>query len=249
LNSLAKDEPQLSVGVITFNAPQQNLIQDLFESNYAETKVINAARIFIKNIENVQGDESDVIIFSIGYAANKYGKVAMQFGSLSQQGGENRLNVAITRAKKRIIIVASILPDQLHVQDTANEGPTLFKSYLKYAYEVSKGMPSIVGSGFINDKLSLKKVITDWCAVHNPQVNLTSIHTADIAIKLNDLFEGLLFTDDEQYSHGLSAKDRHALLPTVMETKNWKFTHLYSRNYWLDKETFFNETGKFITNS
>lgn len=72
--------------------------------------------LFVKNIENVQGDERDIIIFSIGYAKNEKGRISLNFGSLSQDGGENRLNVAISRAKQKIYIVTSIEPEDLNVE-------------------------------------------------------------------------------------------------------------------------------------
>lgn len=73
----------------------------------------------MRNIENVQGDERDIILFSIGYAKNEEGKIYNRFGMLNQKGGENRLNVAITRAKEGIVIVSSIEPEELNVAGTA----------------------------------------------------------------------------------------------------------------------------------
>lgn len=93
--------------------------------------------IFVKNIENVQGDERDIIIFSVGYAKNSEGKVSVNFGSLSQDGGENRLNVAISRAKRKVYVVQSIEPEELKVEGTLNRGPKLFRNYLEYARSVS----------------------------------------------------------------------------------------------------------------
>ena len=95
--------------------------------------------LFVKNLENVQGDERDIIIFSIGYARNEFGKVNASFGSLSNEGGENRLNVAITRAKQKIYVVTSIEPEELKVDGAKFAGPKLLRSYLAYARAVSKG--------------------------------------------------------------------------------------------------------------
>ncbi len=78
------------------------------------------------------------IIFSIGYAQNEKGRVSVNFGSLSQDGGENRLNVAISRAKKKIYVVTSIEPEELSVDDSKNKGPKLFKKYLQYVKAVSE---------------------------------------------------------------------------------------------------------------
>lgn len=135
-----------TIGVITFNASQMNLIEDLIEkeknldSNFAtlmlaeENRFTNGENIsfFVKNIEAVQGDERDIIIFCIGYAKNEVGRVAINFGWLNQDGGENRLNVAISRAKEKIFVVTSIEPEELLVDSTKNNGPKLFKQYLEY---------------------------------------------------------------------------------------------------------------------
>ena len=85
----------------------------------------------------MQGDEHDIIIFSIGYAENKEGKVYTNFGSLSQEGGENRLNVAITRAREKVIVVTSIEPEELKVEGAKHAGPKLLQKYLQYARAVS----------------------------------------------------------------------------------------------------------------
>ena len=96
---------------MTFNHKQAELI----ENRYAETfelRIKNAnAQISVKNIENIQGDEFDIVIFSVGYAPDVNGRLLMNFGTLNQTGGENRLNVAVTRAREKIYVVSSILPN------------------------------------------------------------------------------------------------------------------------------------------
>jgi hypothetical protein len=93
-------------------------------------------------LEEVQGDERDIIIFSVGYGPNEKGKVLLNFGPLSNEGGEKRLNVAISRAREKIIIVTSLLPNDLNriTEEDENRklGPKLFKKYLEYAYYCSK---------------------------------------------------------------------------------------------------------------
>ena len=141
-----------SIGIITFNAEQQACINDEIDREMSKDRdfrsfMIKETRredggedtsIFIKNLENVQGDERDIIIFSIGYAENEDGRVYTSFGSLSAEGGENRLNVAITRAKSKVIVVTSIEPEALRVDSSKNLGPKLLKKYLMYARAVSQ---------------------------------------------------------------------------------------------------------------
>lgn len=140
-----------TIGIITFNITQKDLIEDLlearcqidetfkglYEAECVRKKKDEDVSIFVKNIENVQGDERDIIIFSVGYAKNEQDKVSINFGSLSQDGGENRLNVAISRAKKKTYVVTSIEPEELYVAKTKNNGARLFRQYLQYVKEVS----------------------------------------------------------------------------------------------------------------
>lgn len=140
-----------TLGIITFNITQKDLIEDLLEArcqidetfkNLYEAECIRKKKdedvsLFVKNIENVQGDERDIIIFSVGYAKNEQDKVSINFGSLSQDGGENRLNVAVSRAKKKTYVITSIEPEELYVAKTKNNGAKLFRQYLQYAKEVS----------------------------------------------------------------------------------------------------------------
>jgi len=102
----------------------------------------NYKNLFVKNLEEVQGDERDIIIFSIGYGPNKEGKIFLNFGPLNNEGGEKRLNVAISRAREKMIIVTSLLPDDLNriteEDENRKPGPKLFKKYLEYAYFCGK---------------------------------------------------------------------------------------------------------------
>jgi len=90
-------------------------------------------------VESVQGDERDVIVFSIGYARDADGRFQQRFGWLNMPGGENRLNVAITRARKRIFVIQSFDPGDLSTEGSAGNGPRFLKEYLRYAVAVSDG--------------------------------------------------------------------------------------------------------------
>ena len=152
-NLLKTRKNDQTIGIITFNSEQETCIEDMldkvcFEDDELRNLVLKERNriengedvsLFIKNLENVQGDERDIIIFSIGYAKNEFGKVNSIFGSLSNEGGENRLNVAITRAKQKIFVVTSIEPEELKVDNSKYPGPRLLKSYLAYTRAVSNG--------------------------------------------------------------------------------------------------------------
>jgi hypothetical protein len=220
------------MGIVTFNFKQQNLIQDLLEAYTLESGKSLPASLFVKNIENVQGDERDIIIFSVGYAPDAKGRMAMQFGSLNMQGGENRLNVAITRAREQIYIISSIMPPQLKTDDTLHRGPKLLKEYLAYALHVSEGeyRPAPKpAKGFESSRL-LKDKLSGW----NPHL-LKELPFADLTLKKEHTYQSLLLTDDDLYYQSLSAKDAHAYTPFLLNKKNWHFTRIYSREYWKDK--------------
>src|SRR5690606_32020644 len=134
-----KDTPEKSIGVVTFNITQANVINDCLDNEASDNNFVIPTTLIVKNIENIQGDEKDIIIFSTGYGQDKDGKMIMNFGSLNAIKGENRLNVAVTRAKEKIYIISSFFPDDLKIEASKNEGPKLFKKYLEYAKLVSEG--------------------------------------------------------------------------------------------------------------
>lgn len=249
VRDIATQHPQKSLGIVTFNAPQHDLILDILEEKMpvAET---GHGNIFVKNIENVQGDERDIIIFSIGYAPDKKGKLNAQFGSLNQNGGENRLNVAITRAREKVIVVASIWPEELHVEHSVNQGPKLLKAYLHFARDVSQGkfIPFVPEPRHPSHH-RLKHRIRDWSEKKFAHITLheNDLPTADLTVHVDHQALGIVITDDEHYHQSISAKERHGSLPVLLEQKNWKYLSCYSRKYWQNKEKFFNEVAKFIT--
>ena len=140
-----------SVGVVTFNLQQAELIERLLQERTADDQRCRDAldrdagrppsdQLFVRNLENVQGDERDVIVFSIGYGPSPDdGAIHARFGPVGQRGGEKRLNVAITRARIGVHIVASFDPSQLDVSGTKNPGPKLLLAYLAYARACAQG--------------------------------------------------------------------------------------------------------------
>jgi hypothetical protein len=213
-----------TVGVVTFNFYQQQMIQEV-----AEREDVTVNGLFVKNIENVQGDERDVIIFTMGYAPDEKGKLLMQFGSLNMPGGENRLNVAVTRAREKIYFVTSLLPSQLLTDQTANMGPKLLKAYLQYALDVSEG-------NYRPKPLSATTFKTDWFLKERllklKPAYQKELPFGDITIKEEGVYKGLVLTDDDLYHMSKSSKEPHAYLPLQLKSKNWPFRRIYSREFW-----------------
>lgn len=125
-----------SVGIITFNAPQRDLIENMLRDNPDDRITLaldDPDGLFVKNLENVQGDERDSILFSIAFSANESGVVPLNFGPLSRAGGERRLNVAITRARRQVVLYSSFDPALLRAQETTSVGIKHLKAYLEMA--------------------------------------------------------------------------------------------------------------------
>ncbi len=254
-----------SIGIITFNSDQQSCIADMIDKSAAkdpefrscilkETHRIENGEdtsLFIKNLENVQGDERDIIIFSIGYAPNESGKLYTSFGSLSQEGGENRLNVAITRAKSKIIIVTSIEPEDLKVENAKNMGPKLLQKYLMFTRAVANG----------NDE-EVSAVLSE---IHPPEPKPEAMYStvAAIEVQMKERLEKLGYRVDtglgnknnrislaiydpetDKYLVGVeldtdafresdSCLERDVYKPRFLESRGWTLIRVWCRDWWL----------------
>jgi very-short-patch-repair endonuclease len=247
-----------------FNAKQQDKVWQIIEQRAKNDPHFKALyevainremdeRIFVKNIENVQGDERDVIIFSIGYAPDQDGRVYNRFGLLGQQGGENRLNVAVTRTKERIYVVSSIEPHELNVAGSKNEGPKLFRHYLEYAKAVSDGDQEKVLSVLhrINPQIETKKQFHDDEFDSPFEVEVcealrgigyqvdTQIGVSGYRIDLgivhpNDTTQYILGIecDGAAYHSSPYAKERDLFRQELLESRGWKIQRIWSRNWW-----------------
>ena len=228
VTELQRASPEKSIGVVTFNHKQAELIESrILNSEFRVEKKLFSP-ISVKNIENIQGDEFDIVIFSVGYAPDANGRLLMNFGSLNQTGGENRLNVAVTRAREKVYVVSSILPHQLNVENAQNEGPRLLKKYLEYALAISNGE-------FLHEPNLPESFRTDWflkeqLKVRNGQY-ISELPFADLTVKAaNGKYESLILTDDDLYFEAISPKEAHAYLPMNLRAKGWKFERIWSRN-------------------
>ncbi|MGI5191113.1 DUF4011 domain-containing protein [Promicromonospora sp. CA-289599] len=137
--ALLAEDADRTIGVVTFNTQQRDLILDLLETLRVTSTVIESALsrtdepLFVKNLENVQGDERDVILFTLAFAKDTRGRVPLNWGPLSRTGGEKRLNVAVTRAKERVTVFASFDPHELDLSTSGSKGLADLKNYLLLA--------------------------------------------------------------------------------------------------------------------
>jgi DNA polymerase IIIc chi subunit len=250
IGELTEKYPEKSIGVITFNARQQDCIMDTIDQWAIDKGKRVPSGLFVKNIENVQGDERDIIIFSTAYAPDQKGNIRMQFGSLNDGGGENRLNVAVTRARYKIFMVCSIFPEQLNTKDSKNEGPKLFQKYLAYALDVSEGrwhQEEKPDQGFHTDWFLKNKLLN----IETSKKHFTlsdELPFADVTIKKDGKYWGSLLTDDDLYFQSVSVKDAHVYRPFALSGKNWRFQYFHSREYWDNADLAREKLMRFIHN-
>ena len=159
------------------------------------------------------------------------------------------LRPILTRAREKIIVVASIWPEQLQVEDTVNRGPILLRDYLHYARDVSQKV--FVPFALLESNPTawyLKSRIRAGAHVKFPSTEILENHFpfADLMVSHKGKYSGIILTDDENYFGSLSVKERHAFLPELLEQKKWKYLSQFSRNYWLDPDKSMNEVGKFV---
>ena len=257
-------------GVITFNSAQMNLIEDLIEKEKnidtdfsiklteEEKRTNNGENIgfFVKNIETVQGDERDIIIFCIGYAKGENGKVNINFGWLNQDGGENRLNVAISRAKQKVYVITSIEPEELVVNDTKNAGPKLFKEYLRYVKAVSENNKELVESILLpltdSDKKDNTYIdIADKLKEkgYNVETNYgVSGYKIDIVVKDKTNSKNILGIecDGELYEKYKSARERDYHRQKYLETRGFNVYRIWTPNWWKNTESEINKLTQYI---
>ena len=221
-----------SIGVVCFNYQQTQCIQDLLEEEAINKKIALPESIFIKNIENVQGDERDIIIFSVGYSPDKNGRFVMQFGSLNMQGGEKRMNVAVTRARQQIIVVSSILPQELKTEGLKHEGPHVLKEYLQYAWDCQQYDRNAFFARQAKNAaaLSTASKIMDICK-NNKELNIQSLYPfASLTVSAVDSNKiTLIDTDDLNYRQTEYAKYWHFNKPLILAQKGWDYKQLFSR--------------------
>lgn len=225
--------PSYSIGVITFNFFQMELIQ---ESVNGEDEIKNE-KLTIKNIENVQGDEFDWVILCIGYAKNKKGKLIANFGMLSKRGGVNRLNVAITRAKNNITVVTSLRPKDFNQDQLKNEGISMLRDYIDFVKNVSKGesldIPAPPTYRFDNT-WSLRDKIQGSNGGYELE-RYPSSSLMDLALREKGIYAEAILTDDQRLYDALGSKEAFVYHPLQLKEKGWPYRFYFSRQYWMEK--------------
>ena len=246
-----------SLGVVTFNQAQQNLIENLLDARRRASQALDNAiaqaavdPLFIKNLENVQGDERDVIYFSVTYGPDAAGKVSLNFGPLNTEGGHRRLNVAVSRARHSIVVFSTLMPEQIDLARVRAAGVRDLKSYLEFAI---RGPRAIVEQAFPTgrepDSPFEVQVISalrnkGW-SVH-PQVGVSG-YRIDIGIvdpRASGSYLLGVECDGRTYHSGATARDRDRLRHLILEGLGWNLHRVWSTDWWLDPQ---NALGRLLT--
>lgn len=233
----AQQSPQLSLGVAAFSLQQKVAIQDeleLLRRQQPEAESFFVAHpnepFFIKNLENVQGDERDVIFISVAYARNAQGYLPMRFGPVSADGGERRLNVLISRAKQRCEVFSSITADDIDLERGKGKGVAALKVFLQYA---ATGQLALAGISGRDLESPLEEDVYEALTAQGLQVQTQ--------IGIAGFFIDLAVVDPEQpgryllgiecdgmsYHHSRSARDRDRLRQSVLESQGWTLLRIW----------------------
>lgn len=232
-----------SIGVVTFSSVQQNLIDDLLSELYIRRPELETAAnemhepIFIKNLENVQGDERDVILFSVCYGPDRDGRVSMNFGPLNRDGGWRRLNVAVSRARKGMTVYSAIRPDQIDLSRTRSEGVAQLKAFLEYA---TKGRSALAvgASASAAAEDGFAGAVAAELEKHGYTVKRgigCSGFRIDLAVAdpQDDTYILGILCDNSQLYKSTTARDRNIVQPSVLGGLGWKLCSVHVMN-WLD---------------
>lgn len=243
------NHPEQSLGVIAFSIAQQELIEQRLLQQRTQRpecefffKEQKQEPFFVKNLETAQGDERDRIIFSVAYGFDENGRFLHNFGPLNRQGGERRLNVAVTRAKINIILVTSFCHNEIDLSRTNSVGVRLLKEYLDYAqngYAALKKRLSVgVGDSFDSE---FEMEVCEFLRQNGYKVD-TQIGCAGFRIDLGlrDEKSGDYFLavecDGDTYHRGKNARDRDRLRQEILERMGWRFYRIWSSEWFFNKK-------------
>lgn len=236
--------PERSLGIIAFSEKQQATIEEavhrfrernpLYERFFAEDM---EEPFFVKNLENVQGDERDTIIFSVCYAKDPNGRMFMRFGPLGHQGGERRLNVAITRAKCNVKLVGSIMPSDIDLNKTKSEGIRMLKDYIEFAMKGSSVLRPYKNPNALYDTDEFCNCICKFLEDRGYRVKQyvgNSEYKIDIAVehpKYPGCYVAGIECDGNSYLMARTTRDREHLRKAILEQMGWKMFRVWSTEW------------------
>jgi very-short-patch-repair endonuclease len=242
----AQTKPDLTLGVAAFSQSQMQVIQDELEvlrRKDSSTEPFFASHpeepFFVKNLENVQGDERDVIFISVGYGHTQEGFLAMNFGPLNQEGGERRLNVLVSRARLRCEVFSNLTGDDLDLSRSSARGVAAFKTFLTFAQtnvlDVPRSTSEVPESPF-------EEAVADSIRRHGFDVR-HQIGSAGFRVDLGVVDPDHpgryllgIECDGATYHSARWARDRDRLRQDVLEGLGWKIHRIWSTDWFRDPD-------------
>ena len=233
-----------SIGVVTFSIVQQALIEDLLSDLFIfhpelETLALECDEpLFIKNLENVQGDERDVILFSVGYGPDAEGRVSMNFGPLNRVGGERRLNVAVSRARYEMIIYSTLRSDMIDLNRTSSIGVAGLKRFLEYAEKGTRNTINSVTAQSTETTASIENIIADKLRSLGYTVHTDigcSGYKIDIGIvdtENTSNYQLGIICDGKNYKRTKTARDREIVQNNVLKALGWDIYRIWTMDWW-----------------
>jgi predicted DNA-binding WGR domain protein len=250
-----------SIGIVAFSQEQQHTIEDaltalaqtdkdfetLLEEAYNRTENDQFIGLIIKNLENIQGDERDIIIMSVCYGFDAKKKMIMNFGPINKKGGEKRLNVIFSRAKKHMAVISSI--KHLNITNEYNEGANYFRRFLQYAESISSGnmqtartildglvvnkndRPTDTESGVVvkEIKKSLQKLGYEVAE----QVGQSGFKCS-LAIKTNtndEEYTMSVLIDDNKHYNNENLVEQYYQRPAILQSFGWKSINVFAKDW------------------
>jgi very-short-patch-repair endonuclease len=235
-----------SIGIVTFNTEQQRLIENLLDQERRARPELEQffgtawhEPVFVKNLESVQGDERDVILFSVGYAADASGRVSQNFGPLNKDGGTRRLNVAITRARSELVVFSTLKPDQIDLSRTKSTGVRDFKHFLEYAERGPRALAE-AAAPLDRDTESpfedaVRKALEDRGWIVHAQVGVAGFRV-DFGVvhpEAPGRYLAGVECDGATYHRSATARDRDLLRERVLCNLGWRIHRVWSTDWWV----------------
>lgn len=227
-----------SIGIVTFSTPQQIYIERLLGKRISAEGLEEAAYereepLFVKNLENVQGDERDVILFSVCYGPDSRGNISLNFGPLNQFGGWRRLNVAVSRAREEMIVFSSMRYSMIDLSRTASRGVSGLKAFLEFA-EKGRTTISVKSDELIINRQGIGKYIAEELSAYGYDCRCdvgVSDFKIDVAVvdpkNKHNFILAVLCDGTRQFS----IKDRSVMQVQTLKRNNWNVLRLYSINF------------------
>ncbi|MCW8087901.1 DUF4011 domain-containing protein [Sabulicella glaciei] len=234
----ARETPGESLGIAAFGIGQRDAILTTLEAlrrDSPETEAFFTAHphepFFVKNLENVQGDERDAMLISVGYGRDADGRLALRFGPLATEGGERRLNVLITRARRRCVVFTGLAPEEIDLSRAGGRGVAALRAFLQFAAsadEAKQGEAADTPLGALVGPVLRANGLEPVSGVGAGQLRV------DVAARRDGRFEWGIESDGADWSGLRSARDRSNGWTEALKSMGWRLASSWTLD-WLDR--------------